>query len=43
MKMERKEILFYGVIVFAVLLLALCALWFTSPDGNLLPDVYSVM
>lgn len=43
MKTEIKEAMFYGSIVLAVLLAALLVLWFTSPDGSLLPDIYSVM
>lgn len=43
MKSELKDAMFYGAIVLGVLLIALLFLWFTSPNGTLLPDVYSVM
>ena len=43
MNAEIKESIKYGLIVLGILIIALLFLWYTQPNGTLLPDVYSVM
>jgi predicted RND superfamily exporter protein len=43
MNTEFKESIKYGLIVLGILIIALLVLWYTQPNGTLLPDVYSVM